>query len=42
MIPGALAERMLTDGTILAVFPLTYERARLTVGSDLWGHDRAY
>lgn len=42
MIPGALFQRTLADGRIVAVLPLTYGRARLTVGRDEWTYDTGY
>lgn len=42
MIQGAIAQRRLSDGTILAVVPLTYGRARLTIGRDENSYDRGY
>lgn len=37
-----IAARRLPDGRILAVVPLTFGRARLTLGRDLLGYDRGY
>ena len=41
-IPGAMTQRVLPSGLIVAVIPLTYGRARLTIGYDVWGYDRGY
>lgn len=38
-IPGALATRWLPDGRVLAVMPLVFGRARLTVGSSTLHYD---
>lgn len=42
MIEGALAQRTLPDGRILAVAPLTYGRARLTIGYDEMTYESGY
>lgn len=34
MIPEAYAQRTLPDGRVLAAIPLTYGRARVTIGHD--------
>lgn len=34
MIEGSLLERVFSDGRIGAVVPLTFGRARITVGTD--------
>lgn len=34
MIEGALWQKTLADGQIVAIVPLTYGRARITVGRD--------
>ena len=37
-----IATRVLDDGTILTLVPLTYGRARLTIGRDWMGYDKGY
>lgn len=34
MIEGALRQRTLSDGRIVAIVPLTFSRARITIGLD--------
>lgn len=34
MIEDALKEKTLPDGRIVAIIPLTYSRARITIGRD--------
>lgn len=40
LIDGALASRRIADGRIVALLPLFGDRARITIGNDLWGYDR--
>lgn len=39
---GFLASRWLSDGRLLAVIPLTYGRARLTVGRNPYVYDDSF
>jgi len=34
--------RVMDDGTVLTVAPLTFGRARLTIGRDWTGYDQGY
>lgn len=37
-----LASRILDDGRILALLPLLFDRARLTLGTGWLGYDKGY
>jgi hypothetical protein len=39
MVEGAIAHRIFPDGRIGAVIPLTFGRARLTIGVDELSYD---
>lgn len=42
MIEGALLEKTLPDGRIVAIFPLTFGRARITVGRGELTYEHGY
>lgn len=42
MIEGVLAQKTLPDGRIVTITPLTYARARITIGRDEQTYDRGW
>lgn len=42
MIEGVLAQKTLPDGRIVTITPLTYARARITIGKDEETYEHGY
>lgn len=42
MIEGVLVQKNLPDGRIVTVTPLTYGRARITIGKDELTYEHGY